>query len=78
MNNQFYIELAEMIKEARHDKKLSQQDVADRLNVTRACVANWEQGRRQITITDLVRLADVLNVDVNQWLNSLKKYVWKK
>lgn len=38
--------LAEMIKELRKQKGLSQQVLADALGVSRSTLAHWENGRR--------------------------------
>lgn len=38
--------LSETIKELRKQSRLTQQELADELGVTRATLAHWENGRR--------------------------------
>lgn len=40
--NIFYEETGKLIRKYRIDRKLTQQDMADRLNVSRTCYASWE------------------------------------
>lgn len=73
----FYRELGRLLKEYRKNASLSQQDVADRLRVSRSSVANWETGRRVICADDLFKYCDILNVDPNIPLSICKKYLYK-
>lgn len=53
------------IYELRKNKKLSQEDIAEKINVTRQTISNWENGQ---TIPDLYQakaLAEVLNVSID-------------
>lgn len=77
MNNNFYVEVGKALQEARQSKNYSQQDVADRLKVSRSTVASWEQGRRSIYMDDLYRIADILGVDVNDLVKTARKYLFK-
>ncbi len=52
------------IRLARSRTDLSQDDVADRLGITRNEVSRWETGRRSPTRRNRAALADVLKVDV--------------
>ena len=47
------------------ENNLSQQQLADRLFVSRSSIANWETGRRIPDLTILARLAQILNVDIS-------------
>ena len=51
------------IRVLREKQGLTQQELADRLQVTRQTVSNYEIGRSQPDLEMLKRLADVLNVD---------------
>ncbi len=52
--------IGEQIKSARKSKGLTQDALADALNVTRAAVANWEQDRRLPDAETLLRLSKAL------------------
>ena len=54
------------IKEARISKGLSQNDLADMLNISRVAVSKWENGHNMPDISTMELLADILDVDVNE------------
>lgn len=54
------------IKKARKEKELSQEQLAERLNVTRQAVSNWECGKTEPDIETLQRLSEVLEVSVEE------------
>ena len=54
------------IKKAREGKGLSQEQLAERLNVTRQAVSNWERRKTQPDIEMLQRLSEVLEVSVEE------------
>ena len=55
----------ETLRRLRTDHGLSQQQVADRLHVSRASVANWEAGRRIPDAFTLGQLAEALGVEAS-------------
>ena len=75
MNEKFYQELACELKEARISKNFTQEYVAERINVTRSCIATWERGTRQITFDDVFKLCVLYELDINQLANKIKKYL---
>lgn len=75
MNNKFYEKIGEEIQNARKNKNLSQQTLADKLNLSRSCIANWEQGKRQITFDDVYSLCKVLDLDIVELTKIAKKYL---
>lgn len=56
---------SETLRNLRMENNLSQQQLADRLFVSRSSIANWETGRRIPDLTILARLAQILNVDIS-------------
>lgn len=54
------------LKRLRCQQNLKQEDLADRLHVTRQTVSGWETGRRQPDLSTLKKLADALDVDVHE------------
>jgi len=61
MNMRFAVTLRKL----RTEKGLSQQELADRVYVTRSTVARWENGSRLPDAMMISRLADCLGIDVN-------------
>lgn len=80
--------LNEILKEKRKELDLTQQNVADHLNVTRQTVSSWEVGKSFPDISTLIKISDfyqssldyMLKGDVNLMkkikkdTNDLKKY----
>ena len=54
----------------RKQKGLSQQQLADALPVSRSSVANWEADRRLPSATIIARIAEILNIDIAELLDS--------
>ena len=61
MNRHF----AETLRRLRVERRLSQEQLASRVFVTRSTVARWETGSRQPDAAMISRLAQCLGVDVN-------------
>jgi len=59
---------AETLRKVRTEKGLSQQEVADRVYVTRSTVARWENGSRLPDAMMILRLAKCLGMDANTML----------
>lgn len=60
--------IGERIKEARLNTKMTQDDLAKELNVSRSTVANWESGRNNPDVESLIRIADILKVPIKRLL----------
>lgn len=59
---------SDMLKNARTEKGMTQQELADMLHVTRSALAKWEKGIRMPDIAMLSRLGEILGVDFNMLL----------
>lgn len=53
------------LKTLRKTKKLTQQEVADRVEIKRATISNYEINRRQPSLNDLRRLAEFYGVGLD-------------
>lgn len=53
------------LKELRKNRKITQQEIADRFGVTRGTVSNWEIGRREPDIHTLEELARFYGVSLD-------------
>ena len=53
------------LKTLRKGRKLTQQELADNLGITRCTVSNYEVGRRSPHISELKRLADFYGVGLD-------------
>jgi len=63
-----YMNFSENLKNIRKEKKLSQQELADKLNVAQSTVGMWESGQRTPKIEELDRLAKTLKITVTRLL----------
>ena len=54
------------IKKFREEKGLRQEDLAEQLHVTRQAVSNWENGKTQPDLETLQKIAQVLEVSVEE------------
>lgn len=50
--------LGQMLRELRQEAELTQQQIADRINVDRPMISNWELGKGNITWNMLHRLVN--------------------
>lgn len=60
--------IGERIKEARLNTKMTQDNLAKELNVSRSTVANWESGRNNPDVESLIKIADILKVPIKSLL----------
>ena len=57
-------ELGKRIKDARERKKLTQEQLAEQLCVTKQAVSNWERGKNLIDEFIRARLEEILEIDL--------------
>lgn len=60
------------LKRLRKARNMKQEDLAERLNVTRQTVSGWETGRRQPDLDTLQVLAEVLGADIHELIYGIK------
>lgn len=56
---------SDTLKKLRNEKGLSQQELADKLFITRSTVSRWESGNRLPDAVMITRLAEALGADVS-------------
>jgi len=66
------------LKETRIDKGLTQEEVADRIGMTRQAVSAYESGKRQPGIDILMKLAEVYEVSIENLLYGEKDVIEKR
>lgn len=60
------------IKQRREESKLTQEEIAKELNLSRASIANYESGKQRISVAELYNLAERFGIDIMDILPSLK------
>jgi transcriptional regulator with XRE-family HTH domain len=58
------------IKKARKECKMSQQQMADAMDVDVTTYGKWERGKRQLGVRELLQIATILNKDVSYFTGS--------
>jgi len=64
-----YVKLGEKIKKERIRNRLTQEMLAEMADITSSYVGQIERGERKVTLSKLVRIANVLNVSVDYLLS---------
>ena len=68
MNN-----IGKTIKRIREDKNITQEQLAEKLNVTRQAISNWENNKTQPDIDTIIKISEVLEVSVEEIIYGQKK-----
>jgi len=66
--------VGELIKQARTEKGMTQEELADKVGVKKSAVAKWENGRvSEIKRSNLKNLSDALGLNPNQLLGDIER-----
>lgn len=63
-------QLIENIKKLRKEKGLTQQDIADVVNMHRSNYSKVEKGERELSVNALVKLAELFGVTLDELVSS--------
>ena len=61
--------IGKFIAKIRKEKKMTQQELADKLNVTDRAIGNWENGRRMPDVVFYKPLCEILDISLNELLS---------
>lgn len=56
----------------RKRKKMTQDQLAKKINLQRTSIVNIESGTQRITVANLYLISDILNVDIKDLMPSMK------
>ena len=65
-------DISKNLKNIRKEKGITQQEIADKLSVTRQAVSNWETGKTQPDIETLEKLAGVYQTELEDLIYGRK------
>ncbi len=65
--------LGEMISSLRKEKNMTQNDLAEKMNVTDKAVSKWERNLSCPDVNSIPKLAEILGTTVNELLNAQAK-----
>jgi len=66
------IKIGQRIKQLRDEKKMSQKDLAYSADLDRSYIASVENGQRNISIVNIEKIADALNVTLKEFFNKIE------
>ena len=61
--------LSDNLKKLRKENNLSQEELADKLNVSRQSVSKWESGSAYPEMDKMIQLCKIFNVNIDELLN---------
>jgi len=67
------LDLGERLFKLRKEKNLSQEEVADKLNVTRQTVSKWETNQSTPDFDKILPLCELFEIDVNELITGKQK-----
>ncbi|MBQ5316323.1 MAG: helix-turn-helix transcriptional regulator [Oscillospiraceae bacterium] len=65
--------IGQFLKQLRHDKGLTQEQLAEQFNISRRTVSRWETGSNMPDLSLLIELADLYDVDLRELLDGRRK-----
>jgi transcriptional regulator with XRE-family HTH domain len=66
MEDKIYRVFGSRLKELREEKKVTQEELARRVDLSRTSITNIEKGRQRIMLHQFVDLADALQADPSE------------
>lgn len=77
MKDPYFIELGASIAHYRKEKGYTQQQLADRMHVSRGTIANWETARIEMKIKEVFKVCEVLGITSEDLCKNSEKYLWR-
>lgn len=76
METDIYKRFGKMISEMRMQLGYSQEEVANRLGLTKSSYGNYERGERKIPLPDLIAMSRFYGFSIDDFINGEKDIVW--
>ena len=70
--------LSQNIRKYREQKSMSQEELAQKLYVTRQTISNYENGKTEPDLDRIEEMAVLFDVDVQELLQTKNKYLFPK
>lgn len=67
------MEISKKIKEARVNSGLTQEQVAEKIMVSRQTISNWENGKSLPDITSVINMSDLYQISLDELLKGDQK-----
>ena len=67
------IKIGSLLKELRNEHNLSQEQLAEKFNVSSRSISRWENGNTMPDISIMIELADFYDIDIRELLSGERK-----
>ena len=71
------MEISEKLKEARQNTGMTQDQIAEKIMVSRVTVSNWENGKSLPDIVSLISLSDLYGISLDELVKGDSKMTEK-
>jgi transcriptional regulator with XRE-family HTH domain len=68
------MDLGSRIKEARERQNLSQDELAERMDISRQAISKWETGKSYPDIEKILKLSDIFNLSLDELVKGDKTF----
>jgi transcriptional regulator with XRE-family HTH domain len=68
------MDLGSRIKEARERQNLSQDELAEKMNISRQAISKWETGKSYPDIEKILELSDIFNLSLDELVKGDKTF----
>lgn len=69
------MEIGKQLKEARIASGMTQEEVAEKINMTRQTISNWENEKTYPDIISIIKLSDIYSISLDDLLKGDKKMI---
>ena len=69
------MKIGDKLKNARLDKKLTQEEVAEKLFVSRQSISNWENNKTYPDIGNVIALSDLYQISLDELLKGSDNFM---
>lgn len=76
--NRLFIEIGKRIRDAREQAGLTSEQLADKLEISQSNISRWENAKYKITLPTLVKIANALDVSLDELIVGAARKVEKK
>ena len=76
--NRLFIEIGKRIRDAREQAGLTSEQLADKLEISQSNISRWENAKYKITLPTLVKIANALDVSLDELIVGAARKIEKK
>lgn len=69
------MEISKRLKCARESKSITQEELADKLGVTRQTISSWENGKSYPDIVSIIKISDIFDISLDKLLKEDKNLI---